>query len=90
MEELALQYFAEEEGGGWHGVHSESGIWMTIFGLLMWDVIFSDVPNVFCSKFQVTTIADFFFFLFLYTSHYLMNKFRPFLCVLLLLTELDV
>ncbi|KAF3323748.1 fanconi-associated nuclease 1 [Carex littledalei] len=52
VEELALQYFAEEEGGGWRGVHSESGIWMTIFGLLMWDVIFSDVPNVFCSKFQ--------------------------------------
>ncbi|KAJ4762387.1 zinc ion binding/nucleic acid binding/hydrolase [Rhynchospora pubera] len=51
VEELALQYFAEE-GGGWHGVHSESGIWMTIFGLLMWDVIFSDVPNAFCSKFQ--------------------------------------
>ncbi|XP_078172244.1 zinc ion binding/nucleic acid binding/hydrolase isoform X2 [Carex rostrata] len=52
VEELALQYFTQEEGGGWHGVHSESGIWMTIFGLLMWDVIFSDVPNVFCSKFQ--------------------------------------
>ncbi|KAJ1697006.1 hypothetical protein LUZ63_005518 [Rhynchospora breviuscula] len=52
VEELALQYFSEEEGGGWRGVHSESGIWMTIFGLLMWDVIFSDVPNAFCSKFQ--------------------------------------
>ncbi|KAK8937605.1 hypothetical protein KSP40_PGU002904 [Platanthera guangdongensis] len=52
VEKLALQYYAEE-GGGWQGIHSESGIWTTIFGLLMWGVIFSDVPNVFRSKFQV-------------------------------------
>ncbi|XP_065861538.1 fanconi-associated nuclease 1 homolog isoform X2 [Euphorbia lathyris] len=51
VEQLALQYYAGE-GGGWCGVHSESGIWMTIFGLLMWDVIFSDVPNVFRNRFQ--------------------------------------
>lgn len=51
VEQLALQYYAEE--GGWQGVHTESGIWLTIFGLLMWDIIFSDVPNVFCTRFQV-------------------------------------
>ncbi|KAK8933447.1 hypothetical protein KSP39_PZI015928 [Platanthera zijinensis] len=55
VEKLALQYYAEE-GGGWQGIHSESGIWMTIFGLLMWGVIFSDVPNVFPSKFQVAPL----------------------------------
>ncbi|XP_048225839.1 fanconi-associated nuclease 1 homolog isoform X4 [Ricinus communis] len=51
VEQLALQYYAGE-GGGWNGVHSESGIWLTIFGLLMWDIIFSDVPNVFLNRFQ--------------------------------------
>ncbi|CAM8914893.1 unnamed protein product [Rhodiola kirilowii] len=45
VEELALQYYAGVEGGEWKGVHSESGIWLTIFGLLMWDIIFADVPN---------------------------------------------
>ncbi|KAG0454962.1 hypothetical protein HPP92_024254 [Vanilla planifolia] len=55
VEQLALEYYAGE-GGGWQGVHSESGIWMTIFGLLMWDVIFSPVPNVFLSKFQVAPL----------------------------------
>ncbi|XP_073007594.1 fanconi-associated nuclease 1 homolog isoform X2 [Typha latifolia] len=54
VEQLALQYYAEE--GGWQGVHSESGIWMTIFGLLMWDVIFSNVPDVFRSKFQIAPL----------------------------------
>ncbi|XP_072071714.1 fanconi-associated nuclease 1 homolog isoform X2 [Arachis hypogaea] len=51
VEELALYYYAGE-GGGWQGVHTESGIWLTIFGLLMWDVIFADVPNVFYTRFQ--------------------------------------
>ncbi|XP_021844251.1 fanconi-associated nuclease 1 homolog isoform X1 [Spinacia oleracea] len=51
VEELALQFYAGE-GGGWQGVHAESGIWLTIYGLLMWDVIFSDVPNTFRTKFQ--------------------------------------
>ncbi|XP_022874836.1 fanconi-associated nuclease 1 homolog isoform X1 [Olea europaea var. sylvestris] len=52
VEQLALQYYAGE-GGDWQGVHTESGIWLTIFGILMWDIIFADVPNVFCTKFQV-------------------------------------
>jgi Fanconi-associated nuclease 1 len=48
---LDLQYYADE-GGGWQGTHLEGGIWMTIFGLLMWDVMFSDIKDVFQSKFQ--------------------------------------
>ena len=55
VEQVALQYYAGEEGGGWHGVHAETGIWLTIFGLLMWDVIFADVPEVFRTRFQVTS-----------------------------------
>ncbi|XP_062164516.1 fanconi-associated nuclease 1 homolog isoform X2 [Alnus glutinosa] len=55
VEQLALQYYAGE-GGGWQGVHTESGIWLTIFGLLMWDIIFSDVPNVFRTKFQTAPL----------------------------------
>lgn len=52
VEELALQFYAGE-GGGWQGVHSESGIWLTIYGLLMWDSIFLDIPNTFRTRFQV-------------------------------------
>ncbi|KAE8076610.1 hypothetical protein FH972_015247 [Carpinus fangiana] len=55
VEQLALQYYAGE-GGGWQGVHTESGIWLTIFGLLMWDIIFSDVPNVFRTRFQTAPL----------------------------------
>ncbi|XP_044428011.1 fanconi-associated nuclease 1 homolog [Triticum aestivum] len=55
VEQLALQYYADE-GGGWEGTHSEGGIWMTIFGLLMWDVIFSEVSDVFHSKFQTAPL----------------------------------
>lgn len=52
VEQLALQHYAGE-GGRWQGVHSESGIWLTIFGILMWEIIFADIPNVFRSKYQV-------------------------------------
>lgn len=55
VEQLALQYYAGE-GGGWQGVHSESGIWMTVFGILMWDAIFAVVPDVFRSRFQMAPL----------------------------------
>ncbi|KAI3853640.1 hypothetical protein MKW98_025157 [Papaver atlanticum] len=55
VEELALQYYANE-GGGWHGVHTESDIWMTIFGLIMWDIIFADIPDVFHTRFQTSPL----------------------------------
>ncbi|KAK1304540.1 hypothetical protein QJS10_CPB11g00855 [Acorus calamus] len=54
VEQLALQHYAKE--GGWKGVHAESGIWLTIFGLVMWDVIFADIPNVFRTKFQTAPL----------------------------------
>ncbi|KAK3128494.1 hypothetical protein QOZ80_6BG0462570 [Eleusine coracana subsp. coracana] len=55
VEQLALQYYADE-GGGWQGTHSEGGVWMTVFGLLMWDVMFSDMEDVFQSKFQTAPL----------------------------------
>ncbi len=33
-------------------MHSEGGIWGTLFGLAMWSVLFADVPNAFRSPFQ--------------------------------------
>jgi Fanconi-associated nuclease 1 len=40
VEELALQHYASDAGGGWCGLHSEGGVWATLFGLLLWDVLF--------------------------------------------------
>lgn len=53
VEALALQYYASEEGGGWQGRHTEGGVWMNLFGLLMWEILFADVPDVFQNQFQV-------------------------------------
>ncbi|KAK3254465.1 hypothetical protein CYMTET_36319 [Cymbomonas tetramitiformis] len=50
VEELALQHYAQE--GGWEGIHSEGSIFSTLFTLLMWDVLFQDVPDVFLTPFQ--------------------------------------
>ncbi|KAI3439047.1 hypothetical protein D9Q98_001457 [Chlorella vulgaris] len=56
VEELALQYYATDEAGGWQGVHSEGGIWATLFGLLLWDVLFMPVPDVFRTPFQTAPL----------------------------------
>eukprot|EP00850_Spirogloea_muscicola_P018365 SM000167S02978 [mRNA] locus=s167:251131:256223:- [translate_table: standard] len=60
VEQLALQHYAREEGnscgGGWCGVHCEGGVWLTLFGLLLWDVLFSDVPDVFQTPFQTAPL----------------------------------
>ncbi|KAK9829081.1 hypothetical protein WJX72_003785 [[Myrmecia] bisecta] len=56
VEELALLYYASEEGGGWQGTHSENGIWHTLFGLLLWDTLFLDVPDVFRTPFQTAPL----------------------------------
>ncbi|XP_024006654.1 fanconi-associated nuclease 1 homolog [Eutrema salsugineum] len=55
VEQLALQYY-NGEGGGWQGIHTESSIWLTIFGLLMWDILFSNVPGVFQTRFQTAPL----------------------------------
>ena len=35
VEELALEFYASKAGGGWQGMHTEGGVWATLFGLLM-------------------------------------------------------
>ena len=50
VEELALEHYAGQEGGGWKGLHCEGGVWVTLFGLLMWDVLFAGpLPGVLTS-----------------------------------------
>lgn len=38
------------------GTHAEGGIWATLFGLLMWDILFMDVPDVFQTPFQTAPL----------------------------------
>jgi len=52
VEALALAFYATADGGAWRGVHTEGGVWTTLFGLLLWDVIFAPVPDVFRTPFQ--------------------------------------
>ena len=40
VEELVLQHFARTTEGGWSGIHTEGGVWATLFGLVLWDVLF--------------------------------------------------
>jgi len=61
VEELALQYYAGMAGegeSGWVGLHTESRVWTSMWGLLFWDILFSltpgasRVPHVFQTPFQ--------------------------------------
>ena len=57
VEELALQHYALPENGSWRGMHSEGGIWATLFGLLLWPVLFSDgVEDTFRTPFQTAPL----------------------------------
>ncbi|KAG1651664.1 hypothetical protein FOA52_011853 [Chlamydomonas sp. UWO 241] len=56
VEELALEYYASDAGGRWLGMHTEGGVWSTLFGLLMWDVLLAPVPNVFRTPFQTAPL----------------------------------
>jgi len=38
---------------GWYGSHFEGSELQSIFGLLMWDIIFAEIPDVFQTPFQV-------------------------------------
>ncbi len=35
VESLALEFYGSEEAGRWQGMHTEGGVWATLFGLLM-------------------------------------------------------
>lgn len=58
VEELALQYYATAEGGGWpRGVHTEGGVWATLFGLILWPALFDvAVEDAFRSPFQTAPL----------------------------------
>ena len=38
------------------GIHCEGGIWGTLFGLLLWDVLFMEVPGAFRTPFQTSPL----------------------------------
>ncbi|OMJ29216.1 Fanconi-associated nuclease 1-like protein [Smittium culicis] len=50
VEQVALGYYVDKSG--YTGVHSESSIVTTLFGLLFWDIIFYPVDGVFDTEFQ--------------------------------------
>lgn len=50
VEQYVLQYYLNEEG--LEGIHTEGEIWKILFALLMWNVLFADVPDVFQIPFQ--------------------------------------
>ncbi|GMF40930.1 unnamed protein product [Phytophthora fragariaefolia] len=62
VEQLVLQYYrdyhADEvigdktEIGGWYGIHSEGSVLKNLFGILMWDVLYASISNVFQTPFQ--------------------------------------
>lgn len=64
VENRALQHYSSDEGGAWTGRHCENGIWNTLFGLIMWDVLFHPVNDVFQHSFQTAPLdldSDLFF-----------------------------
>ncbi|KAI9910361.1 hypothetical protein PsorP6_010204 [Peronosclerospora sorghi] len=63
VEQLVLQYYREhdipqdsEKTGGWYGVHSEGMVLVNLFGILMWDVLYAALPDVFQTPFQAAPL----------------------------------
>ena len=50
VESMCLSWYRDH---GWKGYHSEGGIVRTLFGYLMYDVLFTYVPNVFQTPYQM-------------------------------------
>eukprot|EP01080_Neovahlkampfia_damariscottae_P006638 gene6638-10803_t len=53
VEDLVIQHYDEK---GFDSYHTESSIFVTIFGLLFWDIIYMDIPCVFQTKFQTSPL----------------------------------
>ena len=49
VEAMCLSWYREQ---GWKGYHSEGGIVRTLFGYLMYSVLFTYIPNVFQTPYQ--------------------------------------
>ena len=56
VEGLGLQHYAQPSRGGWRGVHDEGATLRTLFALLMWDVLFADVPGAFVGPCQTAPL----------------------------------
>ncbi|KAM5291669.1 fanconi-associated nuclease 1 [Ctenodactylus gundi] len=55
VEELALDYY--RRSGFDQGIHGEGSTFSTLYGLLLWDVIFMDgIPDVFRNAYQVSPL----------------------------------
>ncbi|KAI9991205.1 hypothetical protein PInf_018837 [Phytophthora infestans] len=60
VEQLVLQYYRDHHPasaektrfGGWYGVHSEGMMFGNLFGILMWDVLYAGIADVFQTPFQ--------------------------------------
>lgn len=65
VEQLVLQHYQQyhvsarketeiynDDLGGWYGIHCEGRVLGNLFGLLLWDVIYANVPDVFRTPFQ--------------------------------------
>ncbi|KUF83385.1 Fanconi-associated nuclease 1 [Phytophthora nicotianae] len=63
VEQLVLQYYRDHHPvdevsaentrfGGWYGVHCEGMVFGNLFGILMWDVLYASIPDVFQTPFQ--------------------------------------
>ncbi|GMF11158.1 unnamed protein product [Phytophthora lilii] len=63
VEQVVLQYYRDHHpvdevsgdklrAGGWYGVHSEGSVLRNMFGILMWDVLYASIADVFQTPFQ--------------------------------------
>ncbi|KFR02136.1 Fanconi-associated nuclease 1, partial [Nipponia nippon] len=66
VEELALTHY--RQNGFDQGIHGEGSTFITLYGILMWDIIFmDDIPDVFRNSYQTFPLD-------LYTDHFYENR----------------
>ncbi|NXD83471.1 FAN1 nuclease, partial [Halcyon senegalensis] len=66
VEELALTHY--RQNGFDQGIHGEGSTFITLFGLLMWDIVFmADIPDVFRNSYQTVPLD-------LYTDSFYENR----------------
>uniref|UniRef100_A0A6B2KZY2 Fanconi-associated nuclease n=1 Tax=Arcella intermedia TaxID=1963864 RepID=A0A6B2KZY2_9EUKA len=55
VEELALQFYKASDG--WSGIHCEGSPFLTIFGLIFWEIIYdASIPHVFQTPYQTSPL----------------------------------
>ncbi|DBA00069.1 TPA: hypothetical protein N0F65_003735 [Lagenidium giganteum] len=54
VEQLASQHYRNK--GGWYAVHEEGRVITNLFGLLLWDIMFAEVADVFQTPFQASPL----------------------------------